>query len=68
MMALFDVGQVVMTNGVADKVAESETYAFLVQKALQMHSEGNWAMFVMKTGRAIRMRSVMVAGCLVCTS
>lgn len=41
-MALFDMGQVVMTSGVADKVAESETYAFLVQKALQMHSEGNW--------------------------
>lgn len=41
-MALFDMGKVVMTRGVADKVAASETYAFLVQKALQMHSDGVW--------------------------
>lgn len=41
-MALFDMGQVVMTRGVADEVAASATYAFFVEKALQMHSEGNW--------------------------
>lgn len=41
-MALFDMGQVVMTCGVSGRIADSEIYAFLVQKALQMHSEGNW--------------------------
>lgn len=41
-MALFDIGQVVMLCGVADRAADSATYAFLVQKALQMHREGSW--------------------------
>lgn len=41
-MALFDIGQVVMICGVADRAADSATYAFLVQKALQMHREGSW--------------------------
>ena len=41
-MDIFDLGQVVMTRGVADRCAEDSLFAFFVHKALQMHSSGNW--------------------------
>lgn len=41
-MSLFPMGQVVMTRGIADRCADDSLFAFLVQKALQMHSDGNW--------------------------
>jgi hypothetical protein len=41
-MSKFPMGQVVMTRGIADRIADDSLFAFFVQKALQMHSAGNW--------------------------
>lgn len=41
-MSKFPIGQAVMTRGIADRMADDSLFAFFVQKAFQMHSEGNW--------------------------
>ncbi len=40
--AKFKLGQVVMTKGVNDKVAEDEKFAKLVFDSLKRHANGDW--------------------------
>ena len=41
-MQLFNLGKVVTTMGVHEMMKEDPLFDFIVQKALAMHSEGNW--------------------------
>lgn len=38
----FELGQVVMTRGVADWAAENEGHSLLVMKCLTLHHSGDW--------------------------
>lgn len=40
--ARFQTGQLVMTCGIADRVAEDEDFARLVDQSLKRHIQGDW--------------------------
>ena len=42
MKSLFDLGEIVMTRGIADRCENDACFAGLVVKALNMHANGNW--------------------------
>lgn len=39
---LFEIGQLVMTAGIAERIEKDPTFEFMIQKAFQMHASGNW--------------------------
>lgn len=41
-MQLFEIGRLVVTKGIADRMDEDATFEYLVHKAFQMHASGNW--------------------------
>jgi len=42
MKDLFDLGEIYMTRGVAERCENDACFCALVQKALEMHATGNW--------------------------
>lgn len=48
-MSLFEMGRVVTTCGVAEKMKEDISFSIGVVQALQRHSEGDWGKYPMMT-------------------